>query len=152
MFRKGFRRGSNSAGLTPAGAHRPGAGISRRSAVQWMMLYPAAHALTQQAFAQQPIRVSVNEVIVPVTVTDDKGRFVSNLDQQDFQIFDQGKLQQISYFSRERSQPVVVGFLLDLSNASRIQWKSYQGRRHGAGVEPPPRRQEVFGLSHRLRQ
>jgi Ca-activated chloride channel homolog len=127
MFRKGFGRGSNSGGLTPAEAHtpagarRPGAGISRRSAVQWMILYPAAHAL-----AQQPIRVSVNEVIVPVTVTDEKGRFVSNLDQQDFQIFDQGKLQQISYFSRERSQPVVVGFLLDLSNASRIQWKSYQ--------------------------
>ena len=26
---------------------------------------------------QGPIKVSVNEVIVPVTVTDDKGRFVS---------------------------------------------------------------------------
>src|SRR5271155_5020540 len=39
-----------------------------------------------------PIVVRVNEVIVPVTVTDDKtGRLVSNLDQQDFQIFDQGK-------------------------------------------------------------
>ena len=33
----------------------------------------------------KPIRVQVNEVIVPVTVTDEKGRFVSDLDQADFQ-------------------------------------------------------------------
>jgi len=43
------------------------------------------------ANAQQPIRVSVNEVIVPVTVTDDKGRFVSDLQKKDFHIFDEGK-------------------------------------------------------------
>jgi VWFA-related protein len=66
------------------------------------------------------------EVIVPVTVTDDKGRFVTNLEQKDFQILDQGKLQNIRFFSAERNQPVVVGFLMDLSNASRIQWKNYQ--------------------------
>jgi VWFA-related protein len=59
-------------------------------------------------------------------VTDEKGRFVSDLDQKDFRVFDEGKEQQISYFTRERSQPVVVGFLLDLSNQSRLHWKNYQ--------------------------
>jgi len=73
-----------------------------------------------------PIKVQVNEVIVPVTVTDEKGRFVSDLDQKDFQIFDEGKEQQIRFFTRERSQPVVVGFLIDASNASRLHWKNYQ--------------------------
>jgi Ca-activated chloride channel homolog len=73
-----------------------------------------------------PIKVQVNEVIVPVTVTDEKGRFVSDLDQKDFQIFDEGKEQKIQFFTRERSQPVVVGFLLDMSNASRLYWKNYQ--------------------------
>ena len=68
----------------------------------------------------------MNEVIVPVTVTDEKGRFVSNLEQSDFKILDQGKEQNIRFFSRERNQPVVVGFLMDLSNSSRIQWKNYQ--------------------------
>src|SRR5260370_29757610 len=72
------------------------------------------------------IKVQVNEVIVPVTVTDDKGRFVSDLDKSDFRIFDGGKEQTIQFFTRERSQPVVVGFLIDLSNASRIHWKNYQ--------------------------
>src|SRR5262245_12988929 len=87
------------------------------------VLFPALVAL---ALAQQPIRVQVNEVIVPVTVTGEKGRFVSDLDQKDFHIMDQGKEQEIRYFSRERNQPVVIGFLMDLSNASRIQWKNYQ--------------------------
>src|ERR1700719_3076419 len=73
-----------------------------------------------------PIRVQVNEVIVPVTVTDDKGRFISNLEQKDFQILEQGKPQSIEFFSRERNQPVVAGFLLDLSNSSRAQWRNLQ--------------------------
>src|SRR5579863_5561137 len=73
-----------------------------------------------------PIQVQVNEVIVPVTVTDDKGRFVTDLDQKDFTIYDEGQEQQIQFFTRERSQPVVVGFLVDLSNYSRLHWKNYQ--------------------------
>jgi Ca-activated chloride channel homolog len=81
------------------------------------------------ALAQQPqpaINVQVNEVVVPVTVTNEQGKFVSDLEQSDFKIFDQGKEQTIRYFNRERNQRVVVGFLVDLSNQSRSQWKSLQ--------------------------
>ncbi len=87
-----------------------------------------AQALNAQAVTapSAPIRVQVNEVIVPVTVTDDKGRFVSNLDKGDFRIFDEGKEQKIDYFSRDRSQPVVAGFLLDMSNTMKIHWAKYQ--------------------------
>ena len=82
----------------------------------------------QNTVENQPpsIKVQVNEVIVPVTVTDDKGRFVNDLDEKDFQIFDEGKPQKIQFFTREHSQPVVVGFLIDVSNASRLHWKNYQ--------------------------
>jgi VWFA-related protein len=76
--------------------------------------------------SDSPIRVQVNEVIVPVTVTDEKGRFVSDLDQKDFQVFEDNKPQGIRFFTRERSQPVVIGFLLDMSNSSRIHWKNFQ--------------------------
>ena len=81
-------------------------------------------ALPQQP--QQAIRVQVNEVVVPVTVTDIKGKFITDLEQSDFKLFDQGKEQTIRYFNRERNQRVVVGFLVDLSNQSRGQWKSLQ--------------------------
>ncbi len=88
----------------------------------------AARVDPAKAQAPEPprIQVQVNEVIVPVTVTDDRGRFVSDLERKDFRIFDEGKEQKIEYFSRERSQPFVVGFLIDLSSASTIHWKSYQ--------------------------
>ena len=81
-------------------------------------------ALAQQP--QPPIRVQVNEVVIPVTVTNEQGKFVSDLEQSDFKIFDEGKEQTIRYFNRERNQRVVVGFLVDLSNQSRGQWKSLQ--------------------------
>jgi len=93
---------------------------------------PQAPPVTAAPEQQQPetngpsIKVEVNEVIVPVTVTDDKGRFISNLEKKDFQILDEGKPQDIRFFSRERRQPVVAGFLIDLSNSSRAQWKNFQ--------------------------
>ncbi len=83
---------------------------------------PASKPDTQEPPA---FKATVNEVIVPVTVTDEKGRFVSDLDRENFTIFDEGKPQQIRFFTRERSQPVVVGFLIDTSNASRLHWKNY---------------------------
>jgi Ca-activated chloride channel homolog len=87
---------------------------------------PTDTAAANQSPAPAPIQVQVNEVIVPITVTDEKGRFVSDLDQKDFTIFEEGKQQEIQFFTRERSQPVVVGFLVDLSNSSRLHWKNYQ--------------------------
>ena len=95
------------------------------------------------------IVANVSEVIVPVTVTDDKGRFVSNLDQKDFQIFDQGKEQDIKSFSRERNQPVVVGFLIDLSNSSRTQWKNWETAAEGM-VEEMLQRQAAARAKERL--
>jgi VWFA-related protein len=91
-----------------------------------LVVFSTALALSLAQQPQQPIRVQVNEVVVPVTVTNEQGKFVSDLDQKDFKIFDQGKEQTIRYFNRERNQRVVVGFLVDLSNQSRGQWKSLQ--------------------------
>ena len=68
----------------------------------------------------------MNEVIVPVTVTDEKGRFVSDLEKNDFHVFDEGKPQTISYFTRDRNQPIVAGFLVDQSNGMKIHWDKYQ--------------------------
>jgi VWFA-related protein len=87
---------------------------------------PAESAKPPAAAPQdQPFRTQVTEVIVPITVTDSQGRFVSNLDVNDFKVFDEGKEQKVRFFSRERNQPVVIGFLLDMSNASKIHWKQY---------------------------
>lgn len=92
---------------------------------QTTVTVPAPDSKTAES-GDHPIRTTVTEVIVPVTVTDDKGRFVSDLEQKDFQVFEENKPQTIRYFTRERSQPVVIGFLLDMSTSSRIHWKNFQ--------------------------
>ncbi|HLK48524.1 MAG TPA: VWA domain-containing protein [Bryobacteraceae bacterium] len=72
------------------------------------------------------IQVQVNEVILPVTVTDDKGKFVSNLQAKDFRVLDEGRPQRLTFFSHDQKQPVVIGFLIDQSNNTRLHWKRYQ--------------------------
>ncbi|MGD0670064.1 MAG: VWA domain-containing protein [Bryobacteraceae bacterium] len=86
----------------------------------------AAKAPPQEPPPGARFTVQSNEVILPVTVTDDKGRFVSNLDAKDFLVLDEGKPQRLTYFSHNSKQAIVVGFLVDLSNSSRIYWKTFQ--------------------------
>src|SRR5580698_8087896 len=97
-----------------------------RLAFSLIVVLTASVALRPVARAQAPITVSVNEVIVPVTVTDDKGRFISNLTKSDFRIFDENKEQKIDFFSHEQSQPIVIGFLIDTSNGMKVQWDKYK--------------------------
>jgi hypothetical protein len=54
-----------------------------------------------------------------------KGKFIP-IWNRGFQDFDQARSRPSALFNRERNQRVVVGFLVDLSNQSRGQWKSLQ--------------------------
>jgi Ca-activated chloride channel family protein len=86
---------------------------------------PARPGTTSQQEIPQFTSTST-EVIVPVTVTDDRGKFVTDLQAKDFRILDEGKPQRIEFFSHAERQPIVVGFLLDLSNSNAIHWKRFQ--------------------------
>jgi Ca-activated chloride channel homolog len=99
---------------------------ARNTALRGVVVFSTVLTLALAQQPQSPIRVQVNEVVIPVTVTNEKGQFVTDLEKGDFKLFDQGKEQTITYFNRERNQRVVVGFLVDLSNQSRSQWKSLQ--------------------------
>lgn len=96
-------------------------GLAAAAAIVAYTVMPAGVAK-----AQAPIKVSVNEVIVPVTATDDKGRFITDLTKEDFHVFDENKEQKIDFFSHEQSQPVVIGFLIDTSNGMMIHWDKYK--------------------------
>jgi Ca-activated chloride channel homolog len=53
---------------------------------------------------------------VTVTVTDAQGRFVPNLRQEDFVVYEDGKVQTIAYFASERV-PVSLGLAIDTSGS-----------------------------------
>ena len=70
-------------------------------------------------FAQQEatIRVDVQQVLVPVVVTDKKGHPVSGLRASDFQVFEDGVRQQIASFSNDMPRHTFV-ICVDLLHAS----------------------------------
>jgi Ca-activated chloride channel family protein len=85
---------------------------------------PAAQtpgAAPPQGNGQQPtpIRVSTQLVHLVVTVTDKKRDFVTDLEQSDFKILENGQPQDIRFFGRETDLPLRIGVLLDTSNSIR---------------------------------
>src|SRR5579875_2031684 len=62
------------------------------------------------------IRMNVDMVLVPVTVTDPMNRLVTGLEQSDFQIFENNGEQKIRSFACEDA-PVSIGIIFDLSGS-----------------------------------
>ena len=66
----------------------------------------------------KPVRVDVDLVLVPVTVTDLSNRPVMDLARQDFTLFEGNTEEQIQYFGAEDA-PISVGVLVDLSGSMK---------------------------------
>jgi Ca-activated chloride channel homolog len=64
------------------------------------------------------INVAVDEVVLRAAAQDRKGILVSGLGKDDFQVYEDGALQQIKYFSHE-DIPVTVGLVIDNSGSMR---------------------------------
>ncbi len=62
------------------------------------------------------IRVDSDLVLIPVTVTDPMNRFVTGLEKENFQVFEDKKPQTISQFSSEDA-PLSVGVVFDCSGS-----------------------------------
>jgi len=72
--------------------------------------------------------VRVDRVIVPVVVTDKKGRPVTGLQQKDFQLTEDQVPQKIDFFQAEQAQSVSIAFLLDVSGSMRLLDKIGESR------------------------
>lgn len=64
------------------------------------------------------IQVQVEAVNLAVAVTDDRGRFVSGLEASDFEVFEDGVRQQLTFFAAEAA-PLTIIVLLDASLSMR---------------------------------
>ena len=86
-------------------------------ALAWQTGAPPAPAPAQApgAAPQRPaFRAGVDIVSLNVTVQDAVGRYVTDLEQEEFSIFEDGVKQEISFFNR-RQQPIALSLLLDSS-------------------------------------
>lgn len=75
---------------------------------------PASHSSIPQGI--KVVRSSTDLVMVPVTITDNFNRPVTGLDQNNFQLYEDKKPQQIKNFSSEDT-PVSIGLIVDMSGS-----------------------------------
>src|SRR5450432_2483669 len=65
------------------------------------------------------LSVQVNVVNVLATVRDKHGKIVPNLTQSDFVLIEDGRPQNIRYFTKESDLPLTLGLLVDTSLSQR---------------------------------
>jgi VWFA-related protein len=76
---------------------------------------PAPPAAAPRGAAQQPaFRTGVDIVSLNVTVTDQQNHYITDLDENDFGVFEDGVKQEVTFFNR-RQQPIALSLLLDSS-------------------------------------
>ena len=73
-----------------------------------------------------PIRAEVTRVNMLFTVTDKHGRFVTDLNRNDFQVAENKKPQEITEFTSETDLPLRLAILIDTSNSIRDRFHFQQ--------------------------
>lgn len=68
---------------------------------------------------QQTISIEVNQVDVFFTVTDKRGKFITNLKKEDFRVAEDNRAQVITNFSTETDLPLTIALLVDVSGSIR---------------------------------
>lgn len=83
-------------------------------------------ATPQQGSDTAPIVAQVTRVNMLFSVTDKKGRFVTDLDKNDFKVFENKKPQKILEFTSETNLPLRLAILIDTSSSIRERFKFQQ--------------------------
>jgi Ca-activated chloride channel family protein len=78
---------------------------------------------SQQPF--EPFRAGVDLVSLSVTAADGSGRYVTDLNQDDFQVFEDGAKQDVTFFNRT-SSPIALALLLDTSASMEARLQTAQ--------------------------
>ncbi len=87
---------------------------------------PPTQVSGPQHIEQPPIRREVRLVDIVFTVVNRRQKFITDLQKEDFSVFEDGQAQEIRFFSRQTDLPLRVGMLLDTSNSIRDRLKFEQ--------------------------
>lgn len=141
--RSAGRTGRGVAGVRRPGS-RPAAGgaTARRFglvlAAATLAALGAAAPRAQEAAAQEPsFRAGVELVSLNVTVTDRNNRYVTDIDVERFQVYEDGALQDITFFTRTQL-PIALSLLMDTSASMTERMETAQ--------------QAAIGFAERLRE
>ena len=104
--------------------------VLRLSAAVLLAALPAFVSTSAQAPPDQPqprpsFRAGVEMVSLNVTVVDPSNRYITDLDEGDFQIFEDGIKQELAFFNK-RQQPIALSLLLDSSASMEDKLETLQ--------------------------
>jgi VWFA-related protein len=91
-----------------------------------LAIVAAGQQVPPQGEAPTRISVDVTNVGMAYSVTDKKGRFVTGLGKDDFDVLENGRPQTIQQFAAESSLPLRVAILIDTSNSIRERFRFEQ--------------------------
>jgi Ca-activated chloride channel family protein len=79
---------------------------------------PASEKISDQGLKThtKPMRVDVDLVLIPATITDTLNRLVTGLERDNFELFENGQKQEIRHFSSEDA-PLSLGVIFDMSGS-----------------------------------
>jgi len=75
---------------------------------------------------ERKLKVEVELVNVSCSVRDKKGKLVTNLNKENFKIYENSKAQEITNFARETNQALTIAVLIDTSTSIRDKFKFEQ--------------------------
>ena len=75
---------------------------------------------------QERLRVDVELVNVSCSVRDKKGKLVTDLNKENFRVYENNKVQEITNFTRETDQALAIAVLIDTSTSIRDKFKFEQ--------------------------
>ncbi|MBC7797800.1 MAG: VWA domain-containing protein [Pyrinomonadaceae bacterium] len=95
------------------------------------------------------LKVSSNLIVVPVSVTDDKGQSVMNLTTKDFRLAEDSRQQEISQISNADQVPLEIAVLVDVSGSlnTLFEFEKQAAARFLEKIMRPEDRAAIFLIS-----
>lgn len=117
LFSEPFRAIPHLNGVTPASIGTKHRWVAAAVAIAFIASV-LAHAQGSRALQDRPLQVDVNLVLVNATVTDPENRYVTGLEREHFQVWEDKVEQRVEYFSAEDA-PLSAGIVLDTSGSMK---------------------------------
>src|SRR5262249_55551397 len=80
---------------------------------------PDENASSNSDDQKYKLAVDVSLVNVVATVFDESGKYMDGLKKEDFQVFEDGQEQHLSFFSHDLRVPISIGILVDTSGSMK---------------------------------
>ena len=116
---------TNESAQPPRPGRAPVLGGANRDPNEQKPAAPQKDAAPEEVSEGDVVKVDTTLVSIPVSVMDRDGKFIPNLSQNDFHVWEDGVEQRVAYFA-STEKPFTVALLIDTSGSTRFRLEQIQ--------------------------